>query len=296
MKSLILIVFCSIFLGSSAYLLNYYVFLEPEVFVEAPLPLKRKIEVLCLNEDGRPGDILSKNKLSWCRPPDQADSKQYFTKDVIAIADLSSIVLREFAVKGAFLTRNIFLHPHEQGYLSLLLGDNSRAKSVPISNIEDYVTVLHRGDYVDLLFAYRNPVSARKTGEVTVKTLLKNIRVLGIKGDYGQAVQGTLSGSEQRKGQLTLALSSRQAELLLVAEQIGTLSILLRSPANYLSVGEGFLKEEGSNESDLVGYSSIFENDIPITLPSKIRILRGSKTTIIDRPGSADRFHYVGLK
>lgn len=198
-ESIILIVFCSIFLGSSAFLLNYYVFMEPEDLVEAQLPLESKIEVLCLNEDGRPGDILSKAKLSWCRPPDQADSKQYLTKDAIAIADLSNIVLREFAAKGAFLTRNIFLHPHEQGYLSLLLRGNTRAKSVTISNIEDYVTVLHRGDYVDLLFAYKNPVSARKPGEVTVKTLLKNVRVLGIKGDYGQALQERYLALNKRK-------------------------------------------------------------------------------------------------
>jgi len=296
MKSLILIVFCSIFLGSSAYLLNYYVFLEPEVLDETQLPLERKIGALCLNEDVRPGDILSKNKLSWCRPPDDTNSKHYLTKDAISIADLSNIVLTEFANKGTFLTKNKFLHPHEQGYLGFLLGDDTRAKSVSISNIEDYVTVLHRGDYVDLLFAYKNPVSARKMGEVAVKTLLKNVRVLGIKGDYGQALQGTLSSSNQKKGQLTLALSSRQAELLTVAEQIGNLSILLRSPANYLTEDESFPFEEGSKESDLIGYSPIVENGIPVTSSSKIRISRGSKTTIIDRPGLVGRIQHVGLK
>jgi pilus assembly protein CpaB len=296
MKSLVLIVLCSMFLGSSAYLLNYYVFLELEVFDKSQSPFERKIGALCLNEDVRPGDILSKNKLSWCRPPDDTNSKHYLTKDAISIADLSNIVLTEFVAKGTFLTKNKFLHPHEQGYLGFLLGDDTRAKSVSISNIEDYVTVLHRGDYVDLLFAYKNPVSARKIGEVAVKTLVKNVRVLGIKGDYGQALQGTLSSSNQKKGQLTLALSSRQAELLTVAEQIGTLSILLRSPANYITQGESFPREEGSNESDLIGYASIPENGTPVTSLSKIRISRGSKTTIIDRPRGAGRFQHVGLK
>lgn len=95
---------------------------------------------------------------------------------------------------------------------------------------------------------------------------------------------------------MTLALSSRQAELLLVAEQIGTLNILLRSPADYVTGDESFPGDKGSKESDLIGYSPISENDDPVTLPLKIRILRGSKTTIIDRPGVVDRFQQVGLK
>ncbi|USG63035.1 Flp pilus assembly protein CpaB [Sneathiella marina] len=296
MKSFVLIVFCSIFLGSSAYLLNHYLLLEPAAFDEKPVPLARKSEVLCLMKDGHAGDILTKDRVTWCRSPATADGNRFLSKDATSIADLSNVVLRKFAAKGAFLTRGMFLHPHEKGYLSMLLGKNTRAKSVPVSNIEDYEMVLHHGDHVDLLFTYKNRASDKRAGEVTVKTLLKNVKVLGIKGDYGQGPQGVFSGPEQRRGQLTLALSSRQAELVTVAEQIGTLSILLRSPAGYIHDALNYETDEGVKETDLVGDSSFLNIEDPVTAPSKIRFVRGSNVTFIERPAVSDDILQVGLK
>ncbi|MEH6475794.1 MAG: Flp pilus assembly protein CpaB [Sneathiella sp.] len=296
MKTLIHIVFSSILLGSSAYFLNYYIFSEPNIVDESLLTLERKKEGLCLNADGLSGDILTQKKMSWCALPDHADSKLYLVKDTTAIANLENIVLREFVAKGKFLKKSLYLHPHEQGYLSLLLGENTRAKSVPINNIDDYLTVLHRGDHVDLLFAYMKSVSGKQTGEVIVKTLLKNVRVLGIKGDYGQGVYEALSNIETMNGQLTLALTSREAELATVAEQIGTLSIVLRSSEDIVGDSKSFPTGEGVQETDLIGFRSISENNNSGNQPRKIRILRGGKITFIDRPGTSNSFQSAGLK
>lgn len=296
MKSLVFIFLCSIFLGSSAYLLNHVIFLGPNLGVQAPMSIEDKIEVLCLKEDGLPGDVLTKDDLSWCPRSVRTENENYLAKGTVKIVDLKNVVLTEFIAKKKTLEKAMLLYPHEKGYLGFLLGNMTRAKSVPVTNIEDYSTMLHRGDHIDLLFAYKNQASLRKKGEVTVKTLLKNVRILGIKGDYGQRARKDIESDRQQGDRLTLALSSRDAEIVTVAEQIGTLSILLRSPADFESEAAGFLAEEGSKETDLVGYRSMAGNTGSADIPSRIRITRGGKITVIERLVPSGGFRDVGLK
>ena len=106
--------------------------------------------------------------------------------------------------------------------------------NVPVAT----ASLIKPDDNVDVLFTFPAKLKGDIQQNVTV-TLLQNIKVLGVGADLGQGLDAKSAGAMKDKSEdvagltdsmpLALALSPNDAQYLALAQQEGTITIILRS-------------------------------------------------------------------
>jgi pilus assembly protein CpaB len=97
-------------------------------------------------------------------------------------------------------------------------------------------------DRVDVVRTYRDDEATKSTGSdvVVTQTILTNIRVLAI----GQNVQNKNGEAVVVGSNATLELDSKQAELIILAQRTGQLSLLLRAMVDSNKSNEAVAESE----------------------------------------------------
>jgi len=119
--------------------------------------------------------------------------------------------------------------------LAAALGPGKRAVSVSLPASSGLRGLLYPGSVVDVLASLRMPSESSGQAEVISVTLLQGIQVLGVEDrTVVSAEDGDSSPQRSNRGQfmVTLELDSKQAELLQLARQYGTISLALRNPTD----------------------------------------------------------------
>jgi pilus assembly protein CpaB len=156
-----------------------------------------------------------------------------------AIADLKGAVIRgNFSANEPFRQEKI-IKGANAGFMSAMLSQGSRAVAI---NIDSQGATTAGGfilpnDRVDIIRTYRDEEAAKSgSGEVFAsETILSNVRVLAI----GQNVEERKNGEKVVVGSnATLELDPRQAELIVLAQRIGQLSLVLRAMVDSAKPGE----------------------------------------------------------
>jgi len=269
MKSFIFILLAALFLGSAAYLGNKYLFepVEPAEPASSPIAQAPEKWALRLVQDVNRGDILSKGLVEWQRLPAGQ------VGDHLLIRGNTDLALWQGAAFTQSLTRHAYVQdvhlvlPSDAAYLKTLLLDGMRARPVAVHNRRDFEQ-LRPGDHVDLILTYITPPHAARAGETVVKTLLENIRIIGVEA------------GAVKENSVTLALSPDEVELVSMAESIGKLRISLHG---------GPLGKHFQRPSDKVAFSAsdLFPDLKPVPVISKqspsraIRVMRGGETSVI---------------
>jgi pilus assembly protein CpaB len=108
--------------------------------------------------------------------------------------------------------------------LAYALKDAERALAVAVDDLSSLAGGLRAGDRVDLYF------SRRDGDEAVLVPLLQQVEVLATGESFGSSDD---AGYEQHRfATITLRLSSADAQRVLLAQQVGELSVLLRSPGD----------------------------------------------------------------
>lgn len=110
--------------------------------------------------------------------------------------------------------------------LSAVLGPDERAITIAVDELASQAGALRAGDRVDLHYG------RRESGDAVIVPLLQQVEILGVGDSFSLASQ---DGAQRQYATVTLRVPADDAPRVLLAQQAGELSMLLR-PAGDLSL------------------------------------------------------------
>jgi pilus assembly protein CpaB len=182
-------------------------------------------EILVAKSSLPSGKTISPQDLEWQAWPATASSEAFIrkSKQPDAIKRFSGLTVRMPFVAGEPIREAKVVDAKNAGYLAAILPSGMRAVSTRISPETGAGGFILPNDHVDVILTRTRKSGTR--GVEKSETILSNIRVLAI----DQTVQEK-DGKKVVVGKTaTLELSPRAVEELTLAQQLGTLSLALRS-------------------------------------------------------------------
>ncbi|WP_428940329.1 Flp pilus assembly protein CpaB [Fontivita pretiosa] len=156
-------------------------------------------------------------------------------------------VLTDKMVEGQAFTKACFARPSEGVFLAASLPRGKRAVSVSLSDWSGMAGLLYPGSIVDVLVSFRAPGSSQDS---VCTTLLQGLQVLAIgsqsvaSDDYKDKSPGALSGQKVNQRMVTLLVDPKQAEILQLAIQHGSMSLAMRNPLDTTREGRRMTRSE----------------------------------------------------
>jgi len=208
---------------------------------KAEAPRFDTVDVLVAKGDIQRGQTLSPADVSWQAWPATTATGNFIRKtdQPKALENLSGMIVRAPFVGGEPIREAKLVNAKGSGFMAAILPTGMRAVSTQISPETGAGGFILPNDRVDVIMTPRGNRDADKGG-VSSETILRNIRVLAI----DQTV-------EEKNGQkvvvgktATLELLPGQAETLALSQQIGTLSLALRS------IADGSADDSQTDETD----------------------------------------------
>jgi pilus assembly protein CpaB len=224
------------------------------------------VDVLVAKGDISLGQTLQPGDLQWqAWPPSAANSNFISKKDrPDAIETLSGTIARAPFVTGEPIREAKLVKAKGSGYMAAILPQGMRAVSTQISPETGAGGFILPNDHVDVLLTRRDREAEKAAGtEVhTSEVILKNIRVLAIDQNV-----------EEKNGQkvvvgktATLELAPRQTETLALAQQLGTISLALRSITDANASDEGTDTDQANTKR---GSVNVIRFGVPTTTTTK---------------------------
>jgi pilus assembly protein CpaB len=210
----------------------------PAPRVEAPKA--DTVDILVAKSDLPRGQTISPADVFWQAWPAGTASGNFIRKNdqPKAVEQLTGMIVRAPFVAGEPIREPKLVNAKGSGFMAAILPQGMRAISTQISPETGAGGFILPNDRVDVIMTPRNRDSEKGGG--TTETILRNVRVLAI----DQTV-------EEKNGQkvvvgktATLELSSNQAETLALSQQLGTLSLALRS------IADGSREDTNTDDSD----------------------------------------------
>ena len=193
------------------------------------------------------GSFVKPEDLRWQTWPDGAIESSYVVEGRGDSAAFSGAVVRRGIVAGEPVTEARLVKPGDRGFLAAVLNPGSRAVSVAVTPSSAIAGLVFPGDRVDLILSHRAATTgdeAKPESVLASETVLENVRVIAID-----------QSTDDQKGKpfvpktATLEVSPRQAEMVMVASELGKLSFSLRSLAR-------------ADEGEIGGDSAVSDPDV----------------------------------
>ncbi len=204
------------------------------------------VEILVAKDDIQLGQSINAQNMHWQIWPTQAASPVFIRRaeKPDAIEQFTGAIARAPFVAGEPLRESKLIKANGSGYMAAVLDKGMRAVSTEISPETGAGGFILPNDRVDVILSRRDR-DAEKSGSTeshSSDTILVNIRVLAIDQTLGEK-----DGQKVVIGKTaTLELAPRQAEMLALSRQLGTLSLTLRSLAD---AGETTLPNDDERNS-----------------------------------------------
>jgi pilus assembly protein CpaB len=197
----------------------------------APVPMGPK--VLVAKKALPVGTIIDPESLTYQPWPKELVQSAYYLEGSpdADISKLIGTVVRNAVTAGQPVTRGALVGPQDRGFLAAALGPGMRAITVPVNTVGGVSGFVFPGDRVDLVLTQTISGSAEGADLKVSETIVRNLRVLATdqridsKNEEGKTVVKTFSN-------VTLEVTPRIAEKVVVAQTVGTLSLSLRSIAD----------------------------------------------------------------
>ncbi|MBK8082634.1 MAG: Flp pilus assembly protein CpaB [Devosia sp.] len=226
-----------------------------QVVVEGPTKVveEAKEQILVAKLPIGVGQRLTEETIEWQDWPELAVRPEYVTKTALpdALIEMKGAVARFEFFPGEPIMQQKLVRS-DQGYLSAVLAKGMRAVSVQVAAASASGGYIMPNDRVDLV------LSRPGTSGTVSETILSNIKVLAIGLRLGEAgTTGETPDPEDPRSSVfqdnaiaTLELDPAQGELVINSSRIGTLSLVLRSIADYAQVsGEVRQQNNGVNRA-----------------------------------------------
>lgn len=198
----------------------------PEVKV-APASKIATVDVLVAKNDIAMGQSITPGDVRWQEWPTAAASGNFIRRSdrPTAIENLSGTVARVPFVNGEPIREAKLVNAKGSGFMAAILPSGMRAIATQISPETGAGGFILPNDHVDVILTRREADKTAGSDTHSSETILTNVRVLAI----DQHVQEK-DGQKVVVGKTaTLELTPQQTEVLAVSQQLGTLSLALRS-------------------------------------------------------------------
>lgn len=173
------------------------------------------------------GHLIQPDDLIW-RVWNREDERlpSYFVEGKQQPGELHGAVVRRGISGGGPIVQGQVVKPGEQGFLAAVMEPGKRAVSVRINPVTGIAGLVFPGDRVDLLLTQtvNRPNDPRRSERVASETVLTDLRVLAI--DQSTNDQTTIPNQAEI---VTLEVTPKQAELVILISELGQLSLSLRS-------------------------------------------------------------------
>jgi pilus assembly protein CpaB len=205
---------------------------KPPEVKNAPAPQIATVEVLVAKSDIGMGQTVSPGDVRWQEWPAAAATGNFIRKAdrPNAVETLSGSIARYPFVNGEPIREAKLVNSKGSGFMAAILPAGMRAISTQISPETGAGGFILPNDHVDVILTRRDQAADKAAGGDThsSETVLTNVRVLAI----DQNVQEK-DGQKVVVGKTaTLELTPAQTETLALSQQLGTLSLALRSIAD----------------------------------------------------------------
>jgi pilus assembly protein CpaB len=247
------------------------------------------------------GTLLRADDLRWVQTATADIPPDSFVRGQATETDLLGAATRREFHSGEALVADQLIKPTDPGFLPAVLAPGMRATSIAVDPAEGGAGLITPGDRVDVILTQSFTdttlsLSHRSVGE----TILPNLRVIAI--DQTTKVAGSpLPGAvhapaaaaalEPRLPKtVTLEVTVHQAEVLMVAGQLGKLQLTLRSLADAARPA-GLTPEEPTWASEVSpalrslasgpAASPVLRNGHAPAAPLGVEIIRGSKSEVV---------------
>ena len=199
---------------------------EPQM-VAAEAPAMPTEEVLVATADLSTGTAVTADRVSWRRWPADGISDGFITRKVRpdAVSEFKGTLVRDPIFAGEPI-RDAKLVRSDRGFLSAILPPGMRAVAVRVNAASTAGGFILPNDRVDVILIRQS--SGGAVSGATSETILTNVRVLAI----DQTVESVTDDKKSvvvAQDTATLELSPEDAELITQAQQVGTISLSLRS-------------------------------------------------------------------
>lgn len=177
------------------------------------------------------GTIITADAVGYQLWPQEMVQDAYYIDGEADMTKLLGTVVRHPITAGEPVTQGSLVSPGDRGFLAAALGPGMRAVTVPVSVKTGVGGFVFPGDHVDIMLT--SSVAGDAAGPLnTTETILRNIRVLAT--DQSTESTTTEDGKTVVRAfqTVTLEVTPRIAEKIQVAQNIGTLSLALRSLAD----------------------------------------------------------------
>lgn len=213
-----------------------------QVVVEAPAQIipEQKARILVAKTPIGVGQRLTEETIEWQDWPELAVRPEYITDSAVpdALTQMDGAIARFEFFPGEPILQAKLVHS-DQGYLSAVLPKGMRAIPVQVSAASASGGYILPNDRVDVVLS--------RSGEIgpVSQTILENVKVLAIGTRLGETgTTGAKANPEDPKADVfaetiaVLELNPAQGERVINSTRLGTLSLVLRSIADYAQTVE----------------------------------------------------------
>lgn len=196
---------------------------------QAPEP--QGVKVLVAKVPLPTGVFIQEDHLRWQIWPGDDVPETYLTEAKIKpenLKDLDGAVVRRGFSAGEPIVSSRIIQPGDRGFLAAVLRPGYRAIAIRVNATSGVSGLVFPGDRIDIILTHSITV---RTGEDAIErraseTVLENVRVLAIDQRVDEnATEPSVASN------FTLEVTPKQAEMLSVVRELGSLSISLRSLA-----------------------------------------------------------------
>ncbi|WP_395331680.1 Flp pilus assembly protein CpaB [Novosphingobium sp. BL-8H] len=177
------------------------------------------------------GTIITADSISYQDWPKELVKDAYFIEGEADMQKLLGTVVRYPITAGQPITQGGLVAPGDRGFLAAALAPGMRAVTIPVSAKTGVGGFIFPGDHVDLVLTQQ--VTGNDGGQPlrASETILRNMRVLATdQATDNEVVEGKTV--VHAFSTVTLEVTPRIAEKVAVAQELGTISLSLRSIAD----------------------------------------------------------------
>ncbi|MGE5146091.1 MAG: Flp pilus assembly protein CpaB [Candidatus Eiseniibacteriota bacterium] len=184
-------------------------------------------EILVAKKNMPAGLFVKPEDVEWRPWPKEGVVPSYYLKGKVEKTALIGAVVRRGIMAGEPMSDGKIAKPGDQGFLAAVLEPGMRAVTVSINQTSGIAGFVFPGDRVDLLLTKQIPdIDGSGQRRFATETVLEKIRVLAM----DQRVND-IENTPKVSRTMTVEVTPKQAEMIAVAGQLGTLSLSLRSLA-----------------------------------------------------------------
>lgn len=228
------------------------------------------------------GTHVSASQLTWKTYPADKIEPGYLTQSRTTLERLNGGIITHSLGANEPLTPKNFLFPGATIDYQALLRSDKRAIVLPIASIGP--NFVQPGNSVDIILTFdpatldpaRVVRATSRGGNLESKTILKNVLVLGVYPLASEAGKSsTLSVLTSGRGDalvkwVTFEVTPKQAEMMSVADKMGTVSLSLQGEV----IGESIEGRSYTTSRAVAGLEGVQSNTVTI--------IRGSSKEVID--------------